>query len=714
MVAIKADLNRWVGIVKPIIFVASSMDLILEQPTWFLLLCLCLGVVYSTLLYRKSLRKDRQNKPFIQWVLAVLRTVVVSALAILVLNPLLKYVETTLEKPVVFVYTDQSQSMVLGGDSAYAVNQLPGDVDQLEKTLTDKFDVIRIDPSAQEQTYSKTNTDLSAPFREIRRLYDTRNVAGLVMVSDGIYNVGVNPSFETQKSNFPIYTVPVGDSTIYQDVSVYNAKANAVTFLGNMFPIEVVVNADKANGQSVELSIWQNGIKLDKKVIVVKGNRFTISHTFFLEAKATGSQVYTVSVSGLPEELNVGNNARLVYTDVLDVKQRILVAAHAPHPDVALLRKVISSNDQYELDVQIGFFDKLEANKYDLVITHQLPVNAYESNLMQSVKELKMPLLYILGTQTNMGLLNRLDLGIEINGNRRNFNQGLAKVNADFALFDLDDGLKQFMQNAPPLTIPFGEFKIPVTANVLAYQRIGSVETSMPLLSFTNNSGYRVGVCSGEGLWRWQYQDYEQNESFENIQQLIRKSIQYLALKDDKRKFKVYTSGKSYFENDKISFTGEVYNDSYEFTEEANVELTLSHVDGTQYTYTLVPQQGAYRYSVGALPVGSYSFNATAQYNGELFKESGSFVVKAVQVESQTLTANYGLMRQMAKESGGAYYSKEEWSDLAEVLMALPNASSVVKENSRYRDLISQKWLFFLIVGLLCVEWFARRWLGGY
>ncbi len=690
------------------------MDLILEQPTWFLLLCLCLGVIYSTLLYRKSLRKDSNKRPVIQWMLAIVRTIVVTALAILVLNPLLKYIETTIEKPVVFIHADQSQSMILGSDSAYARNQLVKDVAKLDETLSDKYDVIRLRASTEAPQFSTTNTDLSAPFREIRRLYDTRNVAGLVLVSDGIYNVGLNPIFETQKANFPVFTIPVGDTVIYQDVSIYNAKANAVTFLGNMFPIEVVVNADKANGQNVELSIWQNGKKLEKKGIGIKGSRFTTSHTFLLEAKATGNQVYRVSVSGLPDELNTGNNSRLVYTDVLDVKQKILVAAHAPHPDVALLRKVISSNDQYELDVEIGLFDKLEANKYDLVITHQLPVNAYESNLLQGIKELKIPLLSILGTQTNIDLLNRLDLGIEIQGNRRNFNQGLAKVNPQFALFDVGDDVAQFMQNAPPLTIPFGEFKLPVTANVLAYQRIGSVETSMPMLSFTNNSGYRIGVFSGEGLWRWQYQDYEQNESFENIEQLLRKSIQYLALKDDKRKFKVYTSGKSYFENDMISFIGEVYNDSYEFTEDANVELTLSHADGTQYTYTLVPQQGAYRYSVGALPIGNYSFNATAQHNGALFKESGSFIVKAVQLESQTLTANYALMRQMATESGGAYYSKENWDALADELLALPNASSVVKESSRYQDLISQKWLFFFIVGLLCIEWFSRRWLGGY
>ncbi|MFT5512722.1 MAG: hypothetical protein ACI8SE_001120 [Bacteroidia bacterium] len=690
------------------------MDLIIEQPTWFILLCLGIGLIYSLVLYRKSIKKNRDKQPIIQWVLAFVRFLTVFLLALLVLNPLLKYIEKVLEKPVVFIQIDQSQSMTLGSDSAYVWTSLNSDVEQFTKAINSKYDVVILNKQSNKDYYNETSTDLSKPFLDIQRLHDSRSVAGMVLVSDGIYNVGANPNFSAQRSNFPIYTVPVGDTTVYRDVSIYSAKANAVTFLGNQFPVEVVVNAVKASGQTVELSIWQNGAKLDKHNVTIQGSRFTVRHTFLLDAKRIGNQAYTIRVSSIQGEINKGNNSKLVYTDVLDVKQKILVAAHAPHPDVAVLRNVISGNDQYELDIQIGFYDKLEANKYDLVITHQLPVNSYESNFIQSIKESKTPLFSILGSQTNIDLLNRLDLGLEIKGNKRNFNQGLAKANDQFALFDPGASLVDFMGHAPPLTTPFGEYVTPPTTNVLAFQKIGSVETQMPLWSFNNQNDYRIGICAGEGLWRWKFYDYETNESFNNIDVLLRKTIQYLALKDDKRKFKVYTSSKSFFENDRITFIGEVYNDSYEFTPEANVQVTLNHSDGTQYTYALVPQNGAYRYAVGSLPVGSYNFSASAQYNGKKYKESGSFVVKAVQLENQNLTADHDLLRQMAKESGGQVFSKESWGELSETLLNLPNAASIVKENSRYKDLISQKWLFFLLMGMLSIEWFARRWLGGY
>lgn len=661
-------------------------------------------------MYQKSIASKKEK---LQWILAIIRFVGVSLLAILVLNPLLQYIEQLIEKPVVFVAVDSSQSMVLGGDSAYVRNELNNDVESFKEALSSKFDVIYLN-NQQTGNYTNPTSDLSLPFKEIKRLYDSRAIAGMLLVSDGIYNAGSNPSFATQQVNFPVYTLPLGDTTQYKDVSIFSAKSNAVTFLGNQFPVEVVVNASKASGQTVELSIWKKGQKLDKKNINIQGNRFTAEHTFLLKADEKGNQAYTVQVSYVADELNKANNAKLVYTDVLDVKQKVLLAAHAAHPDIAVLRKAIEGNDQYELELQVGFFDSKKAKDFDLVITHQLPVNSYEVNFLREIREQKIPHFSIIGTQTNIDLFNKIETGLTITGNRRNFNQGLSSVNSTFSLFDLGPEITDFVNNAPPLTTPFGDYKTVNGLNIALFQKIGSVVTEMPLWSFTNQQGYRSGVCTGEGLWRWRFHDFEENESSTHVDGLIRKTIQYLALKDDKRKFKVYTSSRSFYENERITFISEVYNDSYEFTPDANVQVTLKHEDGTQYDYSLVAQMGAYRYSVGALPPGNYSFTATAQYNGAKFNEAGSFVVKALQLEGQNLTADFGLMRQIAQETGGKSIGKNQWDELITAIQSQPNTSAVVKESSRFKDLISQKWLFFLIVGLFSMEWFARRWMGGY
>ncbi len=691
-----------------------SIDLIIEQPSWFLALCILCGLLFSYILYQRNIGQQDAKSKVLIWTQVVLRFLSVTFLALLILNPLLKYLDKTIEKPVVYLYVDNSESMLNGGDSAYVASQLSKDLIQFNDAVSEKYDVVELNGPLSSMRFNDVITDLSKPYSDIKKLYGGRNASAVVVVSDGIYNRGANPMFSAQQSGLETYTVSLGDTTIQKDISIYSAKTNSVTFLGNEFPVEVVMNASKCSGENVELSIWDNKRKLDSKLLKVSNERFTATHKFMVKANKVGNKQLTVKLNTINGEQNTLNNYRTVYTDVLDVKQKILLIAHSPHPDVAVLRNAISKNDQYELTVQIGMFDKLDKNNFDLIISHQLPVNSYEFNYLQSAKELKLPLLTILGTQTNVGLLNRLGIGIQINGNRRNFNQALASGNKGFSLFDLKSDLKDFLENAAPLTTPFGEYSAPAENTVLAYQKIGSVETKMPLWFFNNQEGYRTGVCTGEGIWRWRFNDFEENDNTDLVDGLLRKSIQYLALKDDKRKFKLYTSSRTFDENERISFIGEVYNDSYEFTGDATVTVQLTNDDGTTFDYTLVPQAGSYRYSVGSLPSGQYSFNATAQYNGKSFKENGSFVVRELQLESQNLTADYRLLNQLAEETGGQRFYKEEWSQLAKRLLEKPNAVSVVKESGRFKDLISLRWLFFIIFTLFGIEWFLRRWSGGY
>jgi hypothetical protein len=85
-----------------------------------------------------------------------------------------------------------------------------------------------------------------------------------------------------------------------------------------------------------------------------------------------------------------------------------------------------------------------------------------------------------------------------------------------------------------------------------------------------------------------------------------------------------------------------------------------------------------------------------------------------MQFERNQLTANYQLLRQMARETGGGYYDKEQWTSLADAVLNLPNAVAISKTSNRFNELINQKWLFFVLLSLLSIEWFIRRWSGEY
>ena len=94
------------------------MNIVTEYPAWLIILCVALGAIYSFVLYYKVSVFD-ELAVWIKWAMSVFRFLVVSILAFLLLNPLLKTVFREVEKPIIIIAQDNSESLIIAGDSAY-------------------------------------------------------------------------------------------------------------------------------------------------------------------------------------------------------------------------------------------------------------------------------------------------------------------------------------------------------------------------------------------------------------------------------------------------------------------------------------------------------------------------------------------------------------------------------------------------------------------
>ena len=432
-----------------------------------------------------------------------------------------------------------------------------------------------------------------------------------------------------------------------------------------------------------------------------------------LEAEVIGLQKYTVKVSALKDEPNLLNNEKDFYIDVLDGRQRILLLTEAPHPDINAIKSAITQNENYELNVAYFNEFKGQVSDYNLLIFYQIAANATQDKLLKEAKENRVASLFIAGTSSNLFALNSQDIGLVIDSKSQQMNQVTASFNEGFPLFKISEETHSALSKMPPLLAPFGEYKQTDQNFVLLSQQVGSVKTNNPLLSFSEKEGRKMAYLTAEGLWRWRIADYAANMNHHAINELIVKTVQFLAVKADKSYFRI-SHDESFYENESFRIDAQLYNESYELTNEPEINFELTSDEGLEFSYTFSRNNEAYFLNISGLPVGNYSYISKTKLGSKELQEKGQFTIKARQLEAQQTIANHNLLFQLAENSGGELIYPQNLLQVIDKIKSKEEIASVAFQEEEIEDIINLKWIFFLIIALLSLEWFARKRAGAY
>ncbi|WP_316827120.1 hypothetical protein [Pedobacter miscanthi] len=678
----------------------------------FFLGCLTLGVLYAWLLYRGNKNLDKK----LQYGLTALRIIVVTTIAWLIFAPLIKTLNYTLDKPVIIIGQDNSLSVGQVKAAGFDQKLYEQNLKILQAKLSDKYEVKTLhfgDQVADGFDFKNQGklTDASAFFQKVRDEYTNRNVGAIILATDGIFNHGGNPLYSVNQINAPVYTIALGDSIPKRDVLISNVNYNNIVYLDDDFTIEVQVQAFQSDGESTSLSMSQNGAKVDQQNITINGNSFVKTILVKIHAGKIGVQKYTVQLGALKNEITTRNNFQTFYVEVIDGRQKVLLAAASPHPDLSVLKEAISLNQHYEAKLALADdLNTTDPSKFDLIVLYQLPdAQNLSTAFLKKLTGLKKPVWYILGGQSNINAFNQIQNQVNLSS----ANGSVQEVYADFAngftSFNLSEEDKKQFSAFDPLLSPFGRLTVNAGATPVFNQRIGKVSTQQPLLFFANENGLKAGYLLGEGLWRWKLSEAENESNQSVLNDLISKTVQYLSVKDDKRRFKVFTSKSAYDENEAIQFNGTLYNDSYQPVNEAEVKLQVKNETGKVFNYIFSKTENAYQLDAGTMPAGNYSYLANTELGGKKFTAAGSFYVNALIAEYQQTTANHQLLNTMSKQSNGKLFMPENLLKIADEITKNENIKTISYEDRKYNELINMKWLFGLILILLGVEWFLRK-----
>ncbi len=688
--------------------------LIFEYSPLFIAICLGLGIGYAFLLYSAKATWGKT----INRILFAARAVVVFFISFLLIGPILKLTENIVEKPTLVLLVDNSTS-VKESLPEQKITSLQQEIVNAKTSLEGSGFDVKLKNLQNEDvstfTWNSPASDINGAMRNIIADYESKNLAGIMLVSDGIYNSGSSPLYN--QSRIPVYTVGTGDTTQRTDLILKNLAYNKIAYQGNKFPLRAEVLVQGLQNQTVNVTITKGGKRISMMSKSAAGSPL-LEFDFLIDATEKGTQRLDVAVEVLQGESNKKNNYATAFIDVVEGKKKILFIAPAPHPDIKALRSVIEKNPNYEFVLHIPGLTNvdpslLQPGKAELIVFYDvLDVEGRTRNLYDQLSKSTSSLLVILGTKTNLRQLSAS--GIPINFENAGQRDAVTPVvNTSFRNFNFLENTAGVFSRFPPVDVPFGKFSYPSNATVLLYQRIGSVSTDRPLLLNWEDGNKKVAALLGPGIWRWRLNEFADRESTDFFDDVFSKLIQYLSTRDDKRKFRSFAIQNEFAEGTQAIIESQVYNDLFELLYGNSINLQLHDEQGkvTQYNYITSP--GNSRYRIGDLKEGVYQFSASTSLNGKTEVVQGQFIVRTQNIESQNLTADHGLLRKMAVNSGGKFFRDNEWQKLVNDF-SKAEATSIIHSEDSFNPLISLKLVFFLILLLISGEWFSRKYFGSY
>ena len=667
------------------------MGLSFEFYVLYYLACLLLGLTYAFFLYRKEIFT---NSKILLLILFSLRTIFIASLAALLFNPIIKSSHKIIEKPILILAKDFSESII---DSSLLTN--------ISKEMSD-FKVYEFSFSDKVlEGLKKDNdgllTDYSIFFEDISSRFENQHIAAMVFESDGVYNSGSNPLY-MKLGGFPIFPIAQGDTSVNMDVSISQVKHNNFAFLGNTFPLEISVITEKCIGKDIEISIFNNGKKVFAKKININLDNSFQKINVNLTADQIGLQYYKIKVSNLLDEKNINNNAYTAYIDVIDSQYKILFLGEGIHPDLASYRSVVDKNKNYSFDnFNIDDFDG-NIEDYQLIILFGIKS---QSNLLNLIKSSNLPVLaFNLKPEILTKLTSLLSLE-QITGQQ----EVQAIKSSGFTNFTFSQELLNLIDNAPPLYVPFCKYNLKVGLISILSQQVKGLSTNNPIIFIDQNNDRKMAFITAEGFWKWKLYDYSISQNNIAFDELFAKLTQYLVLSDDKSRFRLDYK-RQITENTNIFFNSTVYNKSYELINDKIVEIIIYNEKGDDFIYEFSKLGDKYILDAGILDVGKYTFIANVK--GTEMLSSGSFDIISTQLEKLNTIANHKLLYQIAELSEGELFYPNQMDDIINAIRVSKLNYNRITIKEKLKGIINIPLILLILLTTISMEWFLRKYNG--
>lgn len=673
----------------------------METDTIFwLILFIIIGV--SVAYFQYYFKQKNQGRYVL--VLFCLKAISMFLLLLMLLNPEITSNTTKNKKPKLFLLSDQSKSIAYFKEN----ETLDKDISYLlsNNQLNEKFDISHFTfgngiEKVDSLSYSLESTNIYKVLTQTQNFgKDDQNA--IVLLTDGNQTNG--NSLEYIRSKNPVYPVIYGDTTIYNDLAIEQVNTNRFSFLNNNFPIEILVSYNGENKVRSTFRLQKNGKTVYRRKLNFSSSKQSEIITTNLKSDKIGLQYFKAEILPISSEKNIKNNQKEFSIEVIDEQSKIGLFSTVVHPDIGALKRAIESNKQRKVELINPEKDNYQINDFELVILYQ-PNKKFQS-LAEAIKKDSRNFILISGTATDWSFVNRMNLGIrkQVLSQKEDF---LPKYNSNFLGFYQENiGFNDF----PPLSDLYGRLVFSQPYESFLFQSINGIESDQPLLASLSNSNQKSLFILGEGLWKWRSFIFRKQNNFEEFDQFVNTLVQYSARTKDKSRLNIEYDAL-YPANSTIIIQADYLDETLKFDPRVNLEMKLTNKDAKkEISLPFSLEENRYELEINNLNAGNYEFRVNV--GGTNVSKRGRFSISEYSVEEQFSNANRNNMTIIATNTNGKVYYKNQINNLVDDLVQNKSFYTIQKIQKTTRRLIEWQWILFVIVSLLSLEWFIRKYFG--
>jgi len=529
-------------------------------------------------------------------------------------------------------------------------------------------------------------------------------IAGAVIISDGLITEGKDPIKDFQEFDFPIHTIGIGEGSELVDVTIESIDAPTVVLKSDWVDVNITIQSVGNIGDRLSVSLYNNRELQGSKHIRLMGMESKKEVNFRFRPKEIGKQQYEVRISSVEDEIDIQNNRQKFSLLVLKDRYKVALLTGSPNKNTSVLKQKLKNNPRVELDhfiriTETRFQPAIKTfweSPYELIIFDNYPIKPLSSNFVRILgKKLlsnQSALFLILGPNQTIVSFNGITsiLGVVTEDSTIESN----RFYWEFVDEQIDAG-----GNFPPL-----KQNILITGKQVSSDTLAVTEQGWPLWLRNQNGTIRTMIWTSPELNTLYFHDQKlsQEGSFSVI---WNQSISWLLKSGGEHENFFRLNKNRYQQGEMVQVTGtQPFEKTQDKTENIIINVTHGSTDiiTRDILYNIEEQRwlGEFR----APGPGEYNYSIQLESNQDPI-QTGTFQILESQIELNQVYLNKKLLATISNSTNGQFFV---W-DSRDSLFSEINPKVRREFKAEIIKFNESRVLLIIMILLLCVEWFIRR-----